>query len=186
MIGIEPDDTNGNMFNNNLLGQDNSQAWPQTPQAVQSGASAGIPPVSMGGFAQANALAKGGYFDHGGKLYHQREGKVFQVTGAPEGDYELNAGQTAELNARRGQDPGFRASNVAAPGTGSEFTPRPAPSPRRQAPELWTGEADDRANPLNPPYGPESVAVSCFELSLSVHSLMLRVWFAPGVSWTST
>jgi len=150
MIGIETDDTNGNMLNNNFLGQDNSQAWPQTTQTTDAVEAADIPPVSMGGFAQANAFSRGGYFGQDGKLYHQREGKVFQVTGAPEGDYELNAGETGAVNAKRGQGLGYGGAGVATPGSGSGFTPRPAPVPRKQTPDLWKGEEDERVNPLNP------------------------------------
>jgi len=96
MIGIETDDTNGNMFNNNFLGQD-------------------------------------------GKLSHQREGKVFQVMGAPEGDYELNAGETAKMTAQRGQDQTFKARNVASGGGGlmsNETSPDASPSPAKVQPEV--------------------------------------------------
>lgn len=113
MAGIETNNSFGINANN-----DNSmQTAPQTPTDFQAG-SQDITPMTLGRFAQNAVLNKGDYFSQDGKLFHQREGKVFQVTGHPDGDYELNAGETAAVNAQRDQDQTFKARNVASGGGG--------------------------------------------------------------------
>lgn len=116
-------------------------------------------PFTFGRFAQNATLNKGEYVSSGGNLYHQRDGKMFQVTGGPEGDRELKAEEAAILVAQKGQGGTQQETTLPTGGTAGESTgPRPAPTPRRR-PEMYTGDVEPGSNPMNPPYDPESEAV---------------------------
>lgn len=51
--------------------------------------------------AQNAAFSNGGYFSHDNKLYQQRDGKTYLITGDPSGDVELDAEQSGQLDMAR-------------------------------------------------------------------------------------
>ncbi|MFP5223575.1 MAG: DUF4157 domain-containing protein [Acidobacteriota bacterium] len=80
-------------------------------------------PFSWTRYAQKAATDKGDYFSSGGKLYHQREDKVFQVTGEPQGDYEINGEEISSLKSQGSSGQQFRANPVSTDGSGSLGSP---------------------------------------------------------------
>ncbi|MFZ5428164.1 MAG: hypothetical protein ACOZEN_14455 [Thermodesulfobacteriota bacterium] len=142
----------------------NSPGQPRQPETPAIGAGDGcngatfpapeaVKPMTMGRYAQKVSFNKGDYFSHDNKLYYKSaEGKLSHVTGAPEGDRELMPEEAVSLVAQKSTG---NAPPGTAPSSDETSGPRPAPTPRKR-PEMHSGEMEPGANPLNPPYDPES------------------------------
>lgn len=52
-------------------------------------------------WARKSAMKNGDYFEHDNKIFNQRDGKTFLVTGDGMGDVELDEGQAGQLQAER-------------------------------------------------------------------------------------
>jgi len=89
-------------------------------------------PFSWTRYAQKAATDKRDYFSSGGKLYHQQEDKVFQVTGEPQGDYQLNGEEMSWLKKQGSSEQQFRVNPVSTDGAGSLGSPSPVESPPAQ------------------------------------------------------
>jgi len=94
-------------------------------------------PFSWTRYAQKAATDMGGYFSSGGKLYHQREDKVFQVTGEPQGDYQLNGEEMSWLKQQGSSEQQFRANQISTDGAGSlgSLPAADAQTPQPKAPK---------------------------------------------------
>jgi len=105
-----------------------------------------VKPMTFGQYAQKVSFNKGDYFSHDNKVYYKApDGKVSLVTGAPEGDVELDAGQTAQLEKERGIGP--LPSSVVAPDFPMEKNIHQE-AKNRCEPILHFGEHYDRAKAL--------------------------------------
>lgn len=97
--------------------QQNQQAMPEQK------------PFGWTDWAKKSAMRNGDYFEHDNKIFNQRDGKTFLVTGDGMGDVELDEGQAGKLQAereeKRKEDAALQEERKNAQWTDQGYSPDP-------------------------------------------------------------
>lgn len=94
-------------------------------------------PFGWTDWAKKSAMKSGDYYEHDNKVYHQRDGKTYLLTGDAMGDVELEEGQAGQL-ARERED---KAAREKADKDGPVYTDQ-VPSGSIESGEYTAPEVD--------------------------------------------